>query len=450
MALSQQELDALHLLEQNLIFNSTADIRNDRYYEGTQRLEHIGLAVPPELRRFETLANWCRTVVDTVANRQRLKTFYMPGEDEFSKDLQEGWEYNNLDSESKIMQKEKLILGRGFVSVGSNEDDPENPIIQVESPREMSVDIDPRRRRIRAAARFTNDQVQAGPALFRHSHATLMLPDATVWCQRGQGGWFEVDRDEHGLGRVPIVMFLNRRRLGRWTGVSEMADAIPFVDSAARALTNLQLATETHAVPPRYVLGISKGDFVDKSGQPIPAWEAYFNSFMATAKGDAKIGQLTGTSLDNFHKSVDHYAQQVAGLTGLPVRYFGQNTANPPSGEGLEADEVRLIQNVESKNTEDADGWGWVMGLWWRFKTGDWIEGSRIKAEYFDAMNSTKAQAADAATKLYANGQGPISRESVWDELGWSEGRKKRERERLAAERREAIGYLENQITGIE
>ena len=118
MALSQQELDALHLLEQNLIFNSTADIRNDRYYEGTQRLEHIGLAVPPELRRFETLANWCRTVVDTVANRQRLKTFYMPGEDEFSKDLQEGWEYNNLDSESKIMQKEKLILGRGFVSVG--------------------------------------------------------------------------------------------------------------------------------------------------------------------------------------------------------------------------------------------------------------------------------------------------------------------------------------------
>ena len=450
MALSQEELDALHLLEQQLVFNATKDILNDRYYEGLQRLEHIGLAVPPELRKFEMIPNWCRTVVDTVSNRQRLKTFYMPGEDESSKDLREGWEYNNLDSESKIMQREKLILGRGFVSVGSNPDDADNPLIQVESPRELSVDIDPLRRRIRAAARFTTDELPVGPSIVRHTHATLLLPHATVWCQRGSAGWYETDRDDHNLGRVPIVMFLNRRRLGRWAGVSEMADVIPFVDAGARTLTNLQLATETHAVPPRYVLGISKGDFVDKAGQPIPAWEAYFNSFMATAKGDAKIGQLTGTSLDNFHKSVDHYAQQVAGISGLPVRYFGQNTANPPSEGSIVADEARLIENVESKNTEDADGWGWVMGLWWRFKTGDWVEGSRIKAEYHNPATPTQAQTADAYTKLYSNGQGPISRESVWDALGWSDGQKERERERIAAEQRDSLVFLENQISQVE
>lgn len=450
MALSREELDALHLLEQQLIFNATKDILNDRYYEGLQRLEHIGLAVPPELRRFEMIPNWCRTVVDTVSNRQRLKTFYLPGEQQSSDQLLEGWEYNNLDSESKIMQREKLILGRGFVSVGSNPDDPENPLIQVESPRELSVDIDPLRRRIRSAARFTTDELPVGPSIVRHTHATLLLPHTTVWCQRGSAGWYEVDRDDHNLGRVPIVMFLNRRRLGRWSGVSEMADVIPFVDAGARTLTNLQLATETHAVPPRYVLGISKGDFVDKAGKPIPAWEAYFNSFMATAKEDAKIGQLTGTSLDNFHKSVDHYAQQVAGISGLPVRYFGQNTANPPTEGSLVADEARLIENVESKNTEDADGWGWVMGLWHRFKTGDWVEGSRIKAEYHNPATPTQAQTADAYTKLYSNGQGPISRESVWDALGWTDGQKERERERIAGEQRDSFMVLENQISQVE
>jgi hypothetical protein len=46
-------------------------------------------------------------------------------------------------------------------------------------------------------------------------------------------------------------------------GVSEMFDVIPIADSAARALTNAQLAQETVAVPQKYVLGMSKGDFVD-------------------------------------------------------------------------------------------------------------------------------------------------------------------------------------------
>lgn len=444
MSLSGKELGILHHLETKLSEQNANDVLNDRYYEGKQRLEHIGLAVPPELRRFEMIPNWCRTVVDTVSNRQRMKTFYLPDEDKASVQLREGWDYNNLDSESKIMQKEKLILGRGFVSVGSNEEDPANPLIQIESPRELAVDVDPVFRRIRSAARFYRDEIR--PTYVRPNRVTLYRPDANVWCRRGDHGWEETDRDEHKLGRVSIVMFLNRRRLGRWTGVTEMADVIPFVNAGARALTDLQLAVETHAIPPRYALGVSKGDFVDKSGNPLPAWEAYFNSFMASANKDASIGQLTGTSLENFHNSVDHYAKQVAGLTGLPVRYFGQNTANPPTEGSIVADESRLIENVESKNTEDGDGWGWVMGLWLRFKTGEWVEGSRIKAEYYNPATPTQAQTADAVSKLYSNGQGAISRETVWDEMGWSPGRKDRERKRIAAEQREALGALENQI----
>lgn len=449
VALSNEELSILHRLETQYNTQGKNDVLNDRHYEGIQRLEHIGLAVPPELRRFEMIANWCRTVVDTVSNRQNLKTFYLPGEASSSEVLREGWEYNNLDSESKVMQREKLILGRGFVSVLSNQEDPRNPIIQVEDPKELVVEVDPVYRRILNAVRFYRG-FHSGFYEWRPSHATLYRPYVTVHCVRGERGWEEVDRDIHQLGRVPIVMFLNRRRLGRWDGVSEMADVIPFVGAAARTLTGLQLATETHAVPPRYAIGISKEDFVDKNGDPIPAWEAYYNSFMATAKDGAKIGQLVGTSLDNFHKSVDHYAQQVAGVSGLPVRYFGQNTANPPTEGSIVADEARLIENVESKNTEDGDGWGWVMGLWYRFKTGEWIEGSRIKAEYHNPATPTQAQTADAYTKLYSNGQGPISRESVWDAMGWSDGQKARERERMAAERAEFRASLENQIGAVE
>lgn len=442
MALTAEVQESINALERQQSVTSAGDMLNDRYYEGTQRLEHIGLAVPPELRRFETCANWARTTVDSIAHRQKMKTFYLPGEDVASAALREGWDANNLDSESQLLSKEKLILGRGFVSVSSNEEDPEHPLIQVESPRDIAVDINVRHRRIDRAVRFYDRPEYGG----RAKAATLYLPNQTLWLERGTKGWDVTDRDDHKLGRVPIVMFLNRRRLGRWTGVSEMADVIPFVDAAARTLTNLQLAGETHSVPQKYVLGMSKDDFVDKDGNPIPAWEAYFNAIWAHGNKDAKVGQFTASDLKNFHETTDHYAKIVSGLTGLPIHYFGQNSVNPPTEGAMISAESRLIQNTESKNAEDGDGWGWVMSLYQRFRTGEWVSGSQIKTEWYNPATPTQAQTSDAVTKLYANGQGAISRESVWDELGWSEAKKSREWERIERESRMSMLSLEKEV----
>jgi len=435
-----QDLVSAH--ESRLTFLSGADTLNDRYYEGAHRLEHMGLAVPPELRRFETSANWCRTTVDSVADRLSMRSFYMPGEDQASAELREGWDANNLDSESLVHHQESLILGRGFVSVGSNEEDPDHPLIQVESARELSVDVNNRHRRIDSAARFYGEDDNGADA----KYSTLYLPNQTLWLERGPGGWQVTDRDDHNLGRVPIVMFLNRRRVGRWTGVSEMQDVIPFVDAAARSLTNLQLAGETHSVPQKYVLGMSKGDFVDKDGKPIPAWEAYFNAIWANANKDAKVGQFAASDLKNFHETVNHYAQLVSSVTGLPSRYLGQTSVNPAAEGAIRADESRLVLNVEKKQKNFGDGWGWVMGLYQRFRTGEWVEGSQIKTEWYDAGTPTRAQMADAMSKLYANGQGAVSRETVWDEMGWSDARKAREWERLERESQMALTVLEKDV----
>lgn len=430
-------------LSRRLFTSYADDQRFDRYYEGTQRLTHIGLAVPPELRKFETVANWCRTVVDSVSDRMRMKAFYLPGEDRASEALRESWDYNNLDSESIAHHQEMLILGRGFVSVGANEEDPEFPLIQVENPRELAVDIDHRHRRLRAAVRVMPSENDAPGT---PSNAVLYLPDSTMRLKRDQGRWVVEDRDDHGLGRVPLVMFLNRRRVGQWTGVSEMVDAIPLVDAAARSLTNLQLAGETHSVPQKYVLGMSKGDFVDAEGNPIPAWEAYFNAIWANQNKDAKVGQFAASDLSNFHNTVDHYASKLAGLYGLPARYVGITSVNPAAEGAIRAEEARLILNVEKKAALAGDGWGWVMGLVERFRTGEWVSGSRIKTDWFDAGTPTYAQRADALTKMYNSGQGILSREGVWEELGWSEARMERERSRFEAEARAGLVALEKVV----
>ena len=430
-------------LSRRLFTSYADDQRFDRYYEGTQRLAHIGLAVPPELRKFETVLNWCRTVVDSVSDRMRMKAFYLPGEDRASEALRESWDYNNLDSESIAHHQEMLILGRGFVSVGANEEDPEFPLIQVENPRELAVDIDHRHRRLRAAVRVMPSENDAPGT---PSNAVLYLPDSTMRLKRHQGRWVVEDRDDHGLGRVPLVMFLNRRRVGQWTGVSEMVDAIPLVDAAARSLTNLQLAGETHSVPQKYVLGMSKGDFVDAEGKPIPAWEAYFNAIWANQNKDAKVGQFAASDLSNFHNTVDHYASKLAGLYGLPARYVGITSVNPAAEGAIRAEEARLILNVEKKAALAGDGWGWVMGLVERFRTGEWVSGSRIKTDWFDAGTPTYAQRADALTKMYNSGQGILSREGVWEELGWSEARMERERSRFEAEARAGLVALEKVV----
>lgn len=429
-ALTVEETTMASRLNSRLSFTQTNDRLLDAYYDAEQRLQFLGLAVPEELRKFQTIVNWPRLVVDALEERCDVKSFLRSGSADADAELRDAWDANNLDAEFPLAFLDCLIYGRGFLSVGANDEDPSSPIIAVESPLETSVDVDPRTRRVRGAFKLYG----ATPEDNTPRLATLYTPMATTWLELFEGRWEVVDRDDHKLGRVPMVPFFNRRRSGRWIGRSEMLDAIDLTDAAARSLTNLQLAGETHSVPQRYLLGISKGDFVDETGAPLPVWESYFSAIWATANKDARAGQFAASDLRNFHDTVNHYASLVAGLYGLPMRYLGMNTANPPSADGIRADEARLVKRAERKMSAAGDQLGRTMALWLRFKTGEWPDsGDRIKVEWHDAATPTYAAKADAVQKL-TGGKPILSREGGWDELGWSDARKQRERNRLAEE----------------
>lgn len=417
------------------------DEKNNRYYEGAQRLEHLGLAVPPELRKFETIVNWPRLYTDAIEQRQDVKNLLRPGSIVSDPWLQEVYWANNLAAELTLYRKDKYVYGRSFMCVGTNEEAPEYPLITVESPREITVEIDARARRLSAALRLYN--VVDGVA----QNATLYLPDKTVWLERLHSKWVEVSRDEHNLGRLPIVMGINRRRTGQWHGTSEMADVIGLTDAAARSLTNLQVAQETHAVPARWAAGMTKGDFADTDGKPLPAWEAYYGAVWATEKENAKFGQFSASDLKNFHATVELYATQVAAITGLPADYYGINTTNPPGEGAIRANESRMVKNVERKNTEEGTELGWSLGIAERFYTGEWPVGNRVDVQYHDPGTPTFAQKADALQKL-AGGKAIISVEGAWDELGWSHARKEQERGYLLEELKSELAAFEREIPG--
>lgn len=432
MALTPSEIDLIDVHKRELDTQSYKDELLLRYYKGQQRVEQLGMAIPPGMRRFLVITNWCRTLVDTINSRQQPRALILPGEETADPQLRAIWDASNLSAHVAMFNADRMIYGRAFMSVGTNEDDRSLPWVRVESPREMSAFVDVRRETVTSAARFYGaDENGFGP-----TQVTLYLPDQTIWVEKraNDSRWYEADRDPHRLGSVPVVMHLNRRMSSGWTGESQMSDIIPLVDSAARSLTNLQFAQEAHGVPRMFMTGVSKGDFTDAEGKPIPMFEAYFDAIHMLTKADAKVGQLTAADLKNFETALTIYGKQAATVSGFPARYFGLLTSNPPAEGAIRADESTLTRSVEAQNEQVGMTLGWVGALAMRFATGDAVKGNRVRVDWFDPATPTVAQRADAISKL-ASGERPLlSREGAWDELGWSEARKAKERQYFEAE----------------
>lgn len=434
MALSLEELRLLQAHANDLASKRMDDIKHERYYDGEQRVEQLGMAIPPAMRKFLVIANWSATVVDTIKDRQQVRSMALLGDETADPVLQRVWDSSNMDSHVDMFNVDRMVYGRAFLSVGADEDDPESALIRVESPHEISAFVDVRREVVTSAARFYGvSDIGDGP-----THATLYLPDVTAWLAKSEvtGRWAEVDRDEHRLGAVPIVMHLNRRRSGKFSGRSEMSKVMGISDAAARSLTNMQFAQEAHGIPRMWMTGVARGDFLDDNGKPVPQFEAYFDAIQTLSDKDAKVGQLTAADLKNFETAMRIYGQQATVATGFPYRYWGLSTANPPAEGALIADESSLVRSVEAQNTQVGTTLGWAGALAYRIATGDWVTGNRVRVDWFDPSTPTVAQREDALMKRRS--QGVLSREGYWDELGWSESRKERERNYLKAEAAEA------------
>lgn len=402
MPLSVTQKSIFVNLHDTLLLSRTQTRLLNEYYEGMHRLQQLGLAIPDELKRFTVTVNWPRIAVDAIEHRLDVTGFRMPGAETADAALWDVWQYNNMDERQSFAHTDALALARSYVCVGTNGEDPDYPLITVESPQEMIAVRDPRTRRITAALRLYD------PKLGVDQRATLYLPNETRWLINDSGQWVdEYSPDEHNLGTAPVVSLVNRNRATRVEnsvveGISEMADVIPIADSASRAITNAQLAQETHAVPQRVVLGMSKGDFVDGDGKPLPIWQSYFGAIWANQNADAKVQQFDASDMKNFETMVNLYARLASGVTGLSPEHFGLATNNPPSADGHRAAETRQIKNAERKQLSFGHSWESVQRLVIRFRDGEWSQDARrMETLWRDAGTPTIAQVTDAVVKEF-------------------------------------------------
>jgi hypothetical protein len=387
--------------------------RLDRYYRGRQRLDAIGLALPPEMDRLQTVINWPALAVDSLEERLDVEGFQLGGDVSADERLWDWWQANDLDEESSLAHLDAFVFGRTYVTVSRGESTDDPPVITVESTRSMAVEIDPATRKISAAARvFERDETD------QPSGAVLYLPGKNATWRRTNGVWRATSADRFALNEVAVVPLINRARLARRHGDTEMRDVMGLADAACRSLTNLQAAQELLAVPQRYVLGATQTDFVDQNGQPIPAWEAYIGRFLALGNQEAKIGQLPGADLRNFTEVINHYAKLVASVTGLPSHFLGMTTENPASADAIRSAEARLVKRAERRARAFGEGWERVMRLALRFVGDDDTAARRLETVWRDPSTPTYAAKADAVVKLYTAGLLP--QEAAWEQMGFS------------------------------
>lgn len=400
-------------------------VENDQYYDGCQPLCYMHPQLVKEIgdRVTQVVINWPQLVVDSVEERLDRVGFRLPTAEEDDEDLERVWQANDLDSESQLCHVDALALGRGYTIVGTNEDDADTPLVTVESPLQVFADLDPRTRLPRAAIKRWCEQ----DLTFTRSmedYATLYLPDETIYYEYGTGGWVETDRDEHGLGRLPVIPIVNRARtLDRW-GRSELQPVKSLADAANKMATDMMVSGEYHAMPRRWALGFGEEDFLDKDGKPLDAWSALAGRIWATRKNTkddgVSVGQFPEADLSNFHQTLDKLAELVASIAGLPPHYLGRVTDNPASADAIRSNEVRLVKRTERKHRTFGGGWQNTMRTVRRFQTGDWDPAlAALETVWRDASTPTIAQTADATVKKFQ--AGIITRRQARLDLGYTQ-----------------------------
>ena len=101
----------------------------DRYYDGMQFLELLGLAIPEDLMHLTVIVNWPRVVVDATADRLDVKGFRLSGATGGDETLWSLWQANQMDEQDQMSKLDYLIFGRTYRCIGSNEADKDNRVI---------------------------------------------------------------------------------------------------------------------------------------------------------------------------------------------------------------------------------------------------------------------------------------------------------------------------------
>lgn len=410
-----------------------ANARQESFYEGSRRAADLGISIPPALRdKVEAVAGWPEIVVDVMDERMDWRGW---DDDAVDLGLTQVATDNHLAVEVGQATLDSLIFGLSYLTVGTGADGEPDVLVKAESPNSMTATWDPRLRRATEALRESFD------ANGRLVGWTLYLPDVTIRTERRGGRLVVVDRDEHGLGRVPVSVLLNRPRASRAGGRSEITRAVRYhTENAMRTLVGMEVAREFYAAPQRWLMGADESMFVDETGKPVSQWQAIIGRILMAPRDDdgnlPEPGEFKSASPVAFTELLKTSGQFVAANTGVSLSHLGFGSDNPSSEGALARADQRIDKRAIRRQGHYDQGLvdlGENVCLW---RDGELPPRGAVQSLWTPvAMTSPGAQA-DRATKAISAGV----LDPAWDITARQFGFNDREVSEIRRERRRAGG----------
>lgn len=437
MALTPDEVSVIAHLLRKLKHHDLKNAELERYYEGKNRLKDLNIAIPPQLKLVDSVVGWAGTAVDVLEERLDFEGYI--GDNYGLNDI---FRANELDLEASLGHKDALIYGVGFVVVGKGMEGEADPLITIESPKKMTAVYDMRTRRVSAALLANRE----GNVI---ESATLYLPNETIWVSFADGKPFEVMRDVHNLGRVPVAPLVNNPRSGDPDGRSEITKAVrSYTDSAMRTLLGAEVAREFYSSPQRYVMGAKEDFWLDPDGNQLNPWSVIQGRVIGVPYNDddnvmPTMGQFSANSPQPYFEQIRQYAQLFAAETAIPASYLGFQTDNPSSADAIRQMEARLVKRAERRQRQFGRTWSEVARLALLVRDGGLpTDVQALRPIWRDASTPTRAAAADEAVKLISAGVLTPTSDVTLNRLGFSDSDKQQLKSEKTAN--EARAFIDN------
>lgn len=320
-------------------------LRN-RYYEGKNALKDFGIAIPPELKKVETVVGWPMVAVDKLAARSRFDGF-TAGDVETTSLLARISEESLLKLRYKQTVQSELIYSCSFVTLSRGGDGEPDVLISLHSAERAVAEWDWRRNRIKDGLVLIDFDEDGNP-----TEANLHTDEAVYILRLASDNVWDWERLPHSMGRPLMEAFAYKPTESKPFGQSRITRAVRSItDSAVREALRSEVAAEFFTTPQKYMLGVDPTD-EDDGGKA--KWEAYIGNFLYASRDEdgnlPQIGQLSASPMSPHTDYMRALAARFSGETNVPVSTLGVLHDQASSAEAIYAASEGLIIDAEDLN----------------------------------------------------------------------------------------------------
>lgn len=338
------------------VYRKTA-ARNElrtRYYEMEQRVDDLGISVPPHLRALKQSIGWPRKAVESLAARSQFDGFTCE-DAEANEALQRIVSANGLKRKYRKLVRSELKHCCAFLTVtdGARFGEASRALVSAYPATAAAAIWDATDNRIKSGLTVTatakrGGEVQPVAVNVFTDEAVIELRDA------GAGGW-AARYLPHGMGRCLMEPMAHDATLEKPFGTSRISKAVmDITDDAVRAARRAEIAAEFMTAPQKYLLGADK-EAIDGMSK----WDAYIGAIFAVSKdGEGNVpqfGQLPQGTLQPHIDYMRSLAARFSAETNVPLSELGIVSDNPSSAESIYAAKESMVVDAQNLNADNGE-----------------------------------------------------------------------------------------------